>query len=75
VLNKFVNKSAHVLSGVFCAIALPYRPLLGFVALFLFLIYEFLQYFYKVDWPISEVREFSVGFFAAGFLVLLSLLG
>lgn len=62
-LRDLVNKGAHVLSGFFTSITLPYLPIFSILSFLLFMIYEIGQYWYKNDQPSQEIREFSVGFY------------
>ena len=71
-LKKWSYKLAHVSSGFLVGITFPNSEGLALLGVLLFFLYEFLQYFRSVDWPISETREFAAGFFLVLTLLLLA---
>lgn len=65
---------AHIVWGFFIgALIILNYPVGALIALFIFSVYEILQYFKKIDWPIQEFLELAYGYLI-GFVFTLFLL-
>ena len=63
---------AHIVSGFITGLLFQVNPLLAAFLLAVFLIYQFDEDWHIEDQAWRDIREYAVGFYAAGALVLAS---
>jgi len=72
-IEDLIYDLSHVIAGYLCGILSMHAPLFSILGSLIFILYELDEDYYLNDQAYKDIREFLVGYFLAGLILLLKL--
>ena len=72
-IEELIYDFSHVIAGFLCGILSTHAPLFSVLGSVIFILYELDEDYYLNDQAYKDIREFLIGYFLAGLILLLHL--